>query len=99
VRGDSAFFDGDLFDFLEEKRSAYIVKVKMKGLVPFLERQSWRKAKNKPGYETTEFTHACTGWKKSRRFVAIREVTEEEDKGLNSPSKKIKNLVDLDKSR
>jgi hypothetical protein len=76
VRGDSAFFDGDLFDFLEEKRSAYIVKVKMKGLAPFLERQSWRKAKNKPGYETTEFTHACTGWKKSRRFVAVREVTE-----------------------
>jgi len=78
VRGDSAFFDGDLFDFLEEKRSAYIVKVKMKGLVPFLERQSWRRAKNKPGYETTEFTHACAGWKRSRRFVAIREVTEVE---------------------
>jgi hypothetical protein len=78
VRGDSAFFDGDLFDFLEEKRSAYIVKVKTKGLVRFLERQSWRKAKNKPGYETTEFTHACTGWKKPRRFVAVREVTEVE---------------------
>lgn len=76
VRGDSAFFDGDLFDFLESKRSTYIVKVNLKGLVSLLESQSWRKAKNKPGYETAEFTYACTGWKKPRRFVAVREVIE-----------------------
>jgi hypothetical protein len=81
VRGDSAFFNGDLFDFLEEKSSSYIVKVKLKGLVQLLERQSWHKAKNKPGYETAEFTHSCTGWKKSRRFVVVREVTEVEADG------------------
>ncbi|MGB5156228.1 MAG: IS1380 family transposase [Desulfobacterales bacterium] len=78
VRGDSAFFNGDLFDFLEEKASHYIVKVKLKGLVQLLERQSWHKAKNQPGYETAEFTHTCTGWKKPRRFVAVRKITETE---------------------
>jgi hypothetical protein len=78
VRGDSAFFDGALFDFLEEKGIFFMVKVKLKGLVQLLEMQSWRKANNKPGYETTEFTYACVGWKKPRRFVAVRQVREVE---------------------
>jgi len=76
VRGDSAFFIGALFDYLEEKFSSYIVKVKLKGLVQLLERQIWSKVKNQPGYETTEFTHSCTDWTKSRRFVAVRQLTE-----------------------
>lgn len=76
VRGDSAFFNGNLFDFLEEKNSVYIVKVKLKGLVQLLESQSWHKMKNQPGYETAEFTHACTGWKEPRRFVAVRKATQ-----------------------
>ena len=78
VRGDSAFFNGDLLDFLEQKGSDYMIKVKMRGLTTLLSGQSWRKARNMPGVETAEFSHKCSGWKKARRFVAIREVVSEE---------------------
>lgn len=79
VRADSAFFTGELFDFLESNGSYYLVKVKMRGLVSLLEAQSWRKAKNKPGIETAEFEYKCTGWQKSRKFLAIRQIDEIED--------------------
>ena len=76
VRADSAFFNGELFDFLEAGGSQYLVKVKLKGLISLLETQNWRKAKNKPGIETTEFEYRCDGWTKKRRFVAIRQIIE-----------------------
>jgi hypothetical protein len=76
VRADSAFFDGDLLDFLESKGSQYLIKVKMKGLTGLLEKQSWRKIKGKPGYESSVFEHKCAKWKKSRTFVAVRYLTE-----------------------
>ena len=78
VRADSAFFNGALFDFLEEKGSEYLVKVKFKGLVTLLEKQKWQKISNKPGFEKTPFTYKCTGWAKERRFMAIRKVKEYE---------------------
>ena len=78
VRADSAFFNGALFDFLEEKGSEYLVKVKFKGLVTLLEKQKWQKINNKPGFEKTPFTYKCTGWAKERRFMAIRKVKEYE---------------------
>jgi hypothetical protein len=78
VRADSAFFNGALFDFLEEKGSEYLVKVKFKGLVTLLEKQKWQKINNKPGFEKTQFTYKCTGWAKERRFMAIRKVKEYE---------------------
>ncbi|MCP3966784.1 MAG: IS1380 family transposase [Lentisphaerae bacterium] len=76
VRADSAYFNGALFDYLESKGAEYLVKVKMRGLKTFLEGQKWQKVTNRPGYEKTEFTYKCSGWKKERRFVAIRQVTE-----------------------
>lgn len=76
VRADSAYFNGALFDYLESKGAEYLVKVKMKGLQILLEGQKWQKVKNRPGYEKTEFMYKCGGWKKERRFVAIRQVTE-----------------------
>ena len=79
VRADSAFFNGELFDFLESNGSHYLVKVKMRGLVSLLEAQSWRKAKNKPGIETAEFEYKCAGWQRSRKFLAIRQIDEIED--------------------
>ncbi len=87
VRADSAFFNGDLFDFLEQKGAQYLIKVKMKGLVALLENQKWHKAKNKPGFEQTQFTYKCTGWKKARSFVAIRQIKEYESDDLlfNTP--------------
>lgn len=80
VRGDSAFFDGKLFDFLESKSALYIVKVKKRGLVDLLEKQKWVKIKS--GIEKTEFTYQCRGWNIARRFVAIRMVKEYESGDL-----------------
>ena len=78
VRADSAFFNGALFDFLEDNSAAYLVKVNMKGLVCLLEGQKWHKVPKRPGFEKTEFTYACSGWKKERRFIAIRQIKEKE---------------------
>lgn len=74
VRGDSAFFNGNLFDFLESKSASYIVKVKMKGLDKLLGNQKWRKIKS--GIETAVFIYQCNGWQTARRFVAIRFITD-----------------------
>jgi hypothetical protein len=89
VRADSAFFSGELFDFLEEKGAQYLVKVKMRGLVALLETKRWEKVKNRPGFEKTEFTYKCSGWKQERRFVAIRQIKESESEDLLFPSPKI----------
>lgn len=75
VRADSAFFNGALFDFLEEKNSQYLVKVKLKGLTALLEQQTWHKIKNIPSFESTQFDYKCAGWKRPRRFVAVRQVS------------------------
>lgn len=85
VRGDSSFFDGKLLDFLEEKESQYLIKVKMRNLPSLLMQKSWRKAKNKPDIETTEFEHKCHGWKRARRFVAIRVLVKNETKNTFFP--------------
>ena len=85
VRGDNSFFDGKLLDFLEEKESQYLIKVKMINLPSLLMQQSWRKAKNKPDTETTEFEHKCHGWKRARRFVAIRVLLKNETKNTLFP--------------
>jgi hypothetical protein len=80
VRADSAFFDGKLFTFLEGKGAQYLVKVRMRGLKSLLENQIWRKVKNQPDFEQTEFMYKCSGWNKERRFVAVRKVNEYETK-------------------
>ena len=80
VRADSAFFDGALLSFLEEQGAGYMIKVNLKGLTALLEKQVWHKMKNRPGYEQTEFMYKCAGWKKERRFVAVREVKVYETK-------------------
>jgi len=85
VRADSGFFNGALLDLLEEKVSQYLIKVKMKNLVPLLMEQSWRKAKNKPGVETTEFMYKCHGWTRARRFAAVRILVDTETKGTLFP--------------
>ena len=75
VRGDSAFFSGELFDYLESKGSQYLIKAKMRGLTELLEKQSWSKIKNRPGYESTQFEFECNTWEKARTFVAVRKIT------------------------
>ena len=85
VRADSGFFNGDLLDLLEEKASQYLIKVKMRNLTTLLMEQSWRKTKNKPGVETTEFIYKCHGWTRARRFVAVRILVDTETKGTLFP--------------
>jgi hypothetical protein len=85
VRADSGFFNGDLLDLLEEKGSQYLIQVKMRNLVTLLMEQSWRKAKNKPRVETTEFRYQCDGWKVARRFVAVRRLVDTETKATRFP--------------
>ncbi len=89
VRADSAFFNGDLMDYLEEKSSQYMIKVKMRGLVSLLENQKWRKLKSRPGFESTEFQYKCSGWKRPRRFVAVREIIMTESDDCLFPEPKI----------
>lgn len=81
VRADSAFFNGKLLDYLEEKGALYMIKVNLKGLRPLLESKKWRKVRNRPGFETAEFEYKCHDWKKPRRFVAVREVIISEVEG------------------
>ena len=74
VRADSGFFDGKLIDVLEEKKSDYLIKVKMKNLAKLLMRQNWTKLKGKAGMESAEFQYKCYNWQKARKFVAIRKL-------------------------
>jgi len=74
VRADSAFFNGDLLDFLESNSIEYLIKVKMRGLKEILEKQVWQKVKNMEGIEVAEFEYECGGWKRGRKFVAVRIV-------------------------
>jgi hypothetical protein len=72
VRADSGFFNGAWLDVLEEKKSEYLIKVKMKNMAGRLMQQKWQKVKGKKGIESTEFSSKCHSWKKERRLVAIR---------------------------
>lgn len=85
VRADSGFFNGDLLELLEEKGSQYLIKVKMRNLVPLLMKQSWGKAKNRAGVETAEFMHQCRGWSRARKFVAVRILVDTDTNGTLFP--------------
>jgi hypothetical protein len=85
VRADSAFFNGQLFDLLEKTSCQYLIKVKLKGLESLLSSQTWRKIKGRSGWESTQFNFKCPGWKRARRFVAVRELTLSESNDLLFP--------------
>jgi hypothetical protein len=80
-RGDSAFFNGGLFDYLESVGAGFLVKVKFKGLRVLLEGQLWRPVSGSSGWEWAEFQHRCQNWSFYRRFVAVRRLVRVE-KGL-----------------
>ncbi len=88
VRCDSAFFNGAFPDFLESWSSLYLIKVKMKNLTGLLSVQKWKKARNNPGFEVTEFEYQCAGWTKPRRFVAVRKLVEVITEGVLFPEYK-----------
>jgi hypothetical protein len=76
ARGDSAFFNGGLFDVLEGRQALYVIKAAFKGMKSLLAKQSWQSIKNRPGWEACEFTYRCGGWSHARRFVAVRRAIE-----------------------
>ncbi len=82
VRADSGFFDGKLFDLLENRLCKYLVKVNLKNLKNLLLGQKWRKYK---GFELCEFVRQCGGWKRARRFVAVRKLLKIHTEGLLFP--------------
>ncbi|MCI5142737.1 MAG: IS1380 family transposase [Candidatus Electrothrix sp. ATG1] len=71
-RGDSGFFVGALLDLLDLGGHSYLIKVKLKGLVALLSRQSWQPVPGQTGWEQCTFFHKCTTWSSTRLFVAVR---------------------------
>ncbi len=58
-RADSGFFNGPLFDWLEEKGWDYLIKVKLKGLNNLLSEQKWCSIDDHPGVWICEFPYQC----------------------------------------
>jgi len=73
-RADSGFFNGALFDLLEELGHSYLVKVKLKNLKKLLNLQNWKVIDEYTAI--CEFDHQAKDWKKSRKLKAIRKVVE-----------------------
>ncbi len=71
-RGDSGYFVGDLLELLDARGHGYLIKVKLKNLIPLLIKQNWTAIQGQPDWEQCEFQHGCSGWSRSRRFVAVR---------------------------
>ena len=71
-RGDSGYFVGDLLELLDTRGHGYLIKVKLKNLIPLLIKQDWTAIQGQPDWEHCEFQHGCSGWSRSRRFVAVR---------------------------
>lgn len=72
-RADSGFFNGELFDLLEELNWDYLIKVKLKNLNNLLEQQQWEQVNSE--ISICEFEYQAKNWKKQRKFKAIRTIT------------------------
>ena len=72
-RGDSGFFVGALLDYLDALGHGYLIKVKLKNLIPLLSKQSWKAIPGKKGWEQCEFWYCAAGWNASRLLVAVRQ--------------------------
>jgi hypothetical protein len=73
VRGDSGFFDGELFGFLEERNLPYIVVARFTKCVKreVTRIVKWRELD--ADYAVGECEIKLMGWSRPRRFVAVRE--------------------------
>ena len=69
-RADSGFFNGKLFDTLVGFDWNFLVKVKLKGLVKLLEKQTWVIQNKKISVCT--FEYKAKAWSKSYTFMGIR---------------------------
>ena len=72
-RADSGYFNGELFDLLENKQHNYLVKVKLKNLNRLMLTQEWMLINEKES--VCEFNYHAKGWSKSRTLRGIRILT------------------------
>jgi len=72
-RADSGFFNGKLFELLEEGGHDFLVKVKLRNLKALLASQQWIPIEGKLGWEETEFDYRAGSWERSRTFKAVRK--------------------------
>ena len=73
IRADSGFFDDKIMSLIEGyEEYQYLIKVKLKNLSRLLSHQQWQTIPGMPGWQMCEWEHKGHGWKKSRRFVAVR---------------------------
>jgi hypothetical protein len=78
-RADSGFFNGNLFDLLEEKGHDYLVKAKLTSTIKQqLEKQSWKEINSTMA--VCELEYQANGWSKARKMYAIRIVTKYEER-------------------
>ena len=72
-RADSGYFNGELFDLLENEGHDYLVKVKLKNLSRLMLEQKWSSINEKES--VCEFAYQAKDWKKSRTLRGIRILT------------------------
>jgi hypothetical protein len=74
-RADSGFFNGQLFDFLEDNKHEYLVKAKLTHPIKHILRdQKWNEIDSR--FSVCEFEYQAQSWTKSRKLCAVRWVKE-----------------------
>ena len=77
LRADGAFFDQDIFEFVEKKRAFYVIVARLtRPLQNRLGGLRYRQISR--GVWGAEFQYCPHGWKQARRFVVIRRPIPEE---------------------
>lgn len=71
-RADSGFFDGKIFDTLEDEdwQWDYLVKVKLKNIEKIYDKCQW--TENSPTVSSSSFNYRAKTWKKERTLKAVR---------------------------
>lgn len=74
LRADSGFFNGALFDLLEQKDHTYLVKVKLKNLKDLLKLQIWSPLACNENMAVSSFIYKAKGWATPRTLHAVRVI-------------------------
>ncbi|HOA81970.1 MAG TPA: IS1380 family transposase [Defluviitaleaceae bacterium] len=74
LRADSGFFNGALFDLLEQKGHTYLVKVKLKNLKDLLKQQSWSTLPCNANMSVSKFEYKAKSWTTTRTLHAVRVI-------------------------
>lgn len=79
-RADSGFFNGKLFDLLEELEWKYLVKAKFKGMKNRFKSLDWTAVDEKGHVCISEFEYKAASWSKSRILKVIRTIEKWEQR-------------------